>query len=94
MDQSTDVVAKLTEQGKQILEGHKDIELASEEVNQIWDLDVGELNPQLRGVIIETLRRNRKNYTKKKAAGRGKKKAVPVPEGGISLDDLDLDIKL
>lgn len=94
MSNGTNVVEKLEAQGKLILEGHKDIELVSEEVNQIWDLEVTELTPALRSVIIETLRNNRKNYAKKKAKGRGKKPAVPVPEGGISLDDLDLDIKL
>jgi hypothetical protein len=94
MSESIDVMDKLESQGLKILEGHKDIELISEEVNQIWELEVTKLTKPLRAVIIEQLRNNRKNYAKKKAKPRGKAPAVPVPEGGISLDDLDLDIKL
>ena len=84
----------LEHQGQQILEGHKDIELLPEEVNLIWELQVDELTPALRAVIIESLRNNRKNFAKKKAAGRGRKPSVPVPDGGISLDDLDIEVEL
>ncbi len=90
----SEVIEKLELQGEQILAGHKDVVLVSEEVNQIWDLEVTELTHNLRAVIIQKLRLNRKDFTAKKAKARGKKPAVPLPEGGIDLDDLDLEITL
>lgn len=84
----------LEAQGKQILEGHKDIVLVSEEVNKVWELEVTELTPALRAVIIESLRNNRKNFAAKKAKSKAKKLSTPVPEGGIQLADLDLELDL
>lgn len=81
-------------QGKKILEGHKDVTLVNEEVNRIWDLEVSELTKPLRAVIIEHMRNNRKLFNAVRKAKATKKTAVPVPEGGINLDDLDLEIKL
>ena len=89
------VLLKLEEQGTQILTGHVDVVLVNEEVNLIWDLEITELSKPKRAVIIQHLRNNRKLFHKTKAA-RAKKKStkVPVPEGGINLEDLDLDLKL
>ena len=84
----------LENQGKRILEGHRDVTLVNEEVNMIWDLEVSQLTKPLRAVIIEHMRNNRKLFNTVKKARAAKKTAVPVPEGGINLDDLDLDIKL
>jgi hypothetical protein len=91
---SSEILAKLENQGHQILQGHSDIVLVDSEVNLIWELEASELNEKHRAVIIEHLRNNRKNFAKKKAAGRGRKPATPVPTGGIDLGDLDLDLKL
>ncbi len=88
------VIEGLEEQGKQILEGHKDIVLVNEEVNQIWELEVTQLTKPLRAVIIQQLRDNRKNFAAKKAKGRAKKVVIPVPEGGLTLEDLDIEIEL
>lgn len=92
----SEIVDKLRTQGEQILSGHEDIVLVNEEVNQIWDLDVDDLDRPLRAVIIRHLRDNRKLFHKTKAARATKRasKKVPVPDGGISLDDLDLDVTL
>ncbi|MGW8177691.1 MAG: hypothetical protein ACWGQW_02685 [bacterium] len=91
---SSEIISQLETLGQKILEGHKDIELDSSEVNLIWELEVSELTKPLRAVIIENLRQNRKTFAQKKAQGRGKKKATPLPQGGIDLSDLDLDLKL
>ncbi len=90
----SEVMDRLEQVGKDIITGHKDIELISEEVNLIWELEVSELTQNLRAVIIEQLRNNRKNFAHKKAKAKAKKVSTPLPEGGISLDDLDLEIKL
>ncbi len=90
-----DVRAKLETQGAAILEGHKDIVLVNEEVNQIWSLPLDDLNEPLRAVIIQHLRNNRVLFNKVKAKRASTRKPkVPVPDGGITLDDLDLDLKL
>ncbi len=87
------VVPKLEAEGQQILSGHSDIELIDSEVNQIWDMDPGDLNKPLRAVIIEKLRQNRKKFlqTKKERAAKRKPK-VQVPDDGISLNDLELKL--
>jgi len=91
---SSEILVKLEAQGQQIIEGHKDIELLDNEVNLIWELEPSELNAKHRAVIIEHLRNNRKNFAKKKAQGRGKKPATPLPLGGIELGDLEIEIKI
>lgn len=90
----SETLDKLETQGQEILEGHADIVLVNEEVNQIWDLEISELTKNLRAVIIQHLRNNRKLFNQVRKAKATKKKSTPVPEGGINLDDLDLDIKL
>jgi len=93
---SEEILEKLESQGLKILEGHKDIELINEEVNLIWDLEVTELTKPKRAVIIQHLRNNRKlfNTVKKARAAKKTKPKVPVPEGGIDIDDLNLELEL
>ena len=87
-------ITKLEEQGKKILEGHGDVTLVNDEVNQIWNLEVTELTKPLRAVIVQHLRENRKLYAQAKTKKAAKKTKVPVPEGGIELGDLELDLNL
>jgi len=85
---------KLEAQGEQILAGHGDVTLINEEVNEIWSLEVVELSRAKRAVIIQHLRNNRKLFNQVRTKKKSAKAKVPVPEGGIDLDDLDLDLKL
>jgi hypothetical protein len=91
---STEILDKLESQGEKILSGHKDIELVNEEVNLIWSLPVDDLSRPKRAVIIQHLRNNRTLFNTVKSARKAKKTKVPVPEGGIDLKDLDLDLEL
>ncbi len=91
---SEEVMEKLESQGKQILSGLGDVTLVNEEVNQIWDLEITELTKPLRAVIVQHLRNNRKLFNQVRKAKSTRKAKVPVPDGGINLDDLDLDLKL
>lgn len=95
MNELTNIIDKLESQGSKILEGHRDVTLVNEEVNQIWDLDITKLTKPLRAVIVQHMRNNRTLFNTVKKARKDRKSAkVPVPEGGIDLGDLDLDLNL
>ncbi len=90
----SEVIEKLENQGQQILKGHGDVTLVNEEVNEIWSLDFADLTKPLRAVIIQHLRNNRTLFNAVKQARKTKKAKVPVPEGGLKIEDLDLDLEL
>ena len=92
MEKNSETLEKLTEQGSLILQGHSDIELVNEEVNQIWELDAADLSKSLRAVIIQQLRNNRQLFVQNKKAKAAKKLKKAVPDIGIDLDDLDLSL--
>jgi len=90
----SEVIEKLENQGQQILKGHGDVTLVNEEVNEIWSLGFADLTRPLRAVIIQHLRNNRTLFNAVKQTRKTKKAKVPVPEGGLKIEDLDLDLEL
>ena len=80
-------------EGRKILDGIQDVELDPMEVDKLFKVEHPlQMTQNQRAVVVEALRRSRKNYQLKKKAKKTKaKKEKPVVDiAGFSLEDLDI----
>jgi len=84
----------LEEEGLKILDHIQDVDLDPDEVNILWTHPTPlDLSSAQRAVVIEKLRRDRKDYVKAKKEGKRVKKPVSTKlKSGLDLKDLNLDI--
>ena len=84
----------LEDEGQKILSGLSEVDLDPTGVDALYQIDDPlALTPAQRAVVIESIRRSRAE-TKRKTAVRKRKKLEKDEAAKLTLEDLDLELKL